>query len=273
MASALLLPLLLPSAAFLAQPRVRQLGHLCSTPLSIARAPPRSQPSLSLADLRERESRGEIVAGVGEGRELPSLSGINTLPLPLQAAVVIAIALAIGGLTALLYGPVFDAVRGSWVWSLSRPTWPILGAIYLAAGVAHFTEAEGFENITPPNGTWGFWYTPFSPRFNVYWTGVVEIFGGAWMMLGFGAQLLGVSLPAALGPVVSDAALTLFLLTIVVTPANIFAMSHNAKFPLDIETPVVGHVVRLLFQPVLLAMLLEMAQPTLLDAKVNLGLM
>ena len=86
-------------------------------------------------------------------------------------------------------------------------------------------------------------------------------------------KLLGLPLPAELGPVLSDAALTLFLLTALVTPANLYALSHNAKFPLDVETPVVGHAIRLSFQPVLLAMFWEMAQPTLLDAKFNLGLL
>ena len=200
-------------------------------------------------------TRGDVVRGVGPGRELPAPSGINTLPQPLQAAIVIAILAGIGALTAALAGPAFDAVRGTPLWNLSRPTWPILGFIYLAAGIAHFTEADGFENITPPNGTWGIWYTPFSPRANVLWTGVVEIFGGAWMLLGGGVALAGVTLPPAFGPVTSDAALTLFLLTALVTPANIYALTHGANFPLDLETPPTAHAVRLGFQAVLLAML------------------
>ena len=120
----------------------------------------------------------ELVRGIGAGRELPSPSGLNTLTKPLQAGVVLGISVAIAALALAIAGPGFAAVRGSDLWNLSRPTWPALGLIYLAAGVAHFTEAEGFENITPPNGTWGLWWTPFSPRVNVYWTGVVEIFGG-----------------------------------------------------------------------------------------------
>ena len=98
---------------------------------------------------------GDIVRGVGAGRELPAPSGINTLPEPAQAAIVVAILAAVGIGGWLVYGS-FDALRGSFLWNLSRPTWPILGVIYLAAGIAHFTEKEGFENITPPNGTWGF---------------------------------------------------------------------------------------------------------------------
>ena len=57
----------------------------------------------------------EIVPGVGEGRELPSPSGINTYPLPLQAATVLGISAAIGLLFALIDGPLFDAARGSFL--------------------------------------------------------------------------------------------------------------------------------------------------------------
>ena len=216
---------------------------------------------------------GEIQRGIGAGRDLPAPSGINAMPLVQQTLIVLGVFAAVGAGTALLAGPLFGAAKGSFLWNLSRPTWPILGIIYLAAGVAHFTEAEGFENITPPNGTWGWWFTPFSPRFNVYWTGVVEIFGGSWMLFGALAPLAGFTLPAALGPVVSDAALTLFLLTASVTPANVYALTHGANFPLNLETPVKAHAIRLAFQPLLLAMMWEMAQPTLLDAQVNLGLL
>jgi uncharacterized membrane protein len=216
---------------------------------------------------------GEITAGIGPGRDLPSASGINTLAQPLQAGIVFGILAAVGAGSIAIHGPVFDAIRGSGLWELSRPSWPVLGVIYLAIGITHFTLTDEYENFTPPNGTWGLWWTPFSPRFNVLWTGAVECFGGAWMLFGFGSDLAGVELPAAFGPVVSDSALTLFLLTALVTPANIYALTHGANFPLDVETPPMAHVVRLAFQSLLLAMLLEMAQPTLLDAKVNLGLL
>ena len=112
----------------------------------------------------------ELVRGIGDGRDLPAPSGINTQPTPVQAAIVLGIFAAIGVGTVFLHGPVFDLVRGTDLWNLSRPTWPILGLIYLAAGIAHFTELEGFTNITPPNGTWGFYYTPFSPKANVLWS-------------------------------------------------------------------------------------------------------
>ena len=81
------------------------------------------------------------------------------------------------------------------------------------------------------------------------------------------------TLPVALGPVVSDGALTLWLLTWAVTPANVYALTHGANFPLDLETPPKAHAIRLAFQSVLLAMLWEMAQPTIIDAQNNLGLL
>ena len=48
---------------------------------------------------------------------------------------------------------------------------------------------------------------------------------------------------------------------------------HSGNFPLDLETPPNAHAVRLAFQSVLLALLWEMSQPTIIDAKYNLGLM
>merc|ERR1711865_1032032 len=105
------------------------------------------------------------------------------------------------------------------------------------------------------------------------WTGVVEIFGGAWMLFGAAAGAAGVALPGALGPVVSDGALTLYLLTWIVTPANIYALTHGANFPLDLETPPKAHAIRLAFQAVLLAMFWELSQTTILDFKSNMGLM
>uniref|UniRef100_A0A7S4FCT8 Uncharacterized protein n=1 Tax=Chrysotila carterae TaxID=13221 RepID=A0A7S4FCT8_CHRCT len=204
-----------------------------------------------------------LTRGIGEGRELPAPSGINTQPKAVQAGIVIAILAAIAGGTFVIAGPFFDALRGSGAWNFSRPTWPLIGVIYLVAGVAHFTELEGFENITPPNGTWGFWYTPFSPKFNVIWTGVVEVLAGAALLLGWLLPLAGVALPPPLSSVVSDAALALMLLTAVVTPANIYALTHGANFPLEVETPPVAHAVRLAFQSLLLAMFYEMARPTI----------
>ena len=104
-----LLLLLAPSAAALvATPLHHRVRLAAASPCGAARSP---APVL------------ELVRGVGEGRDLPSPSGINTYPLPLQAATVLGIAAAIAAFAALIAGPGFDAVRGSGLWNLSRPTW------------------------------------------------------------------------------------------------------------------------------------------------------
>ena len=74
-------------------------------------------------------------------------------------------------------------------------SWPILGAFYMAAGIAHFTAQQSFEAIYPPQGTWGFWALPGSATFHVAWTGVAELAGGFGLCVG--ATLLG--LAGALG--------------------------------------------------------------------------
>ena len=83
----------------------------------------------------------ELTPGVGEGRNLPSPSGINTYPLPLQAATVVGITAGIALLAACIAGPGFDAVRGSGLWNLSRPTWPLLPSSSL--------PPPGLENVRP----------------------------------------------------------------------------------------------------------------------------
>merc|ERR1712060_83797 len=49
--------------------------------------------------------KAEQKSGVGAGRDLPSPSGINQLPLPLQAATVLAISMSIGLFATALAGP------------------------------------------------------------------------------------------------------------------------------------------------------------------------
>ena len=239
------------------------LAHLCvlRAPLSIPLRP--NHANLARAPTPFMDARNQKLP--------PAPSRINTLSTPAQALAVTAIASTVALLAAFIYDS-FDLIRGTSLWNLSRPTWPLLGIVYLAAGIAHFTMEEGFTNITPPNGTWGIFFTPFSPRFNVLWTGVVEVFGATWLLIGALSQLFQIPLPPEMGPALSDGALTLFLITVLVTPANLYALTHGAELVEGMQTPPTAHAIRLAFQSLLLAMFWEMAQPTILDAKVNLGL-
>jgi uncharacterized membrane protein len=111
---------------------------------------------------------------------------------------------------------------------------------------------------TPPQGAWGLWYLPGSDRFHVNWTGVAEVAGG-------------VGLLASSVPPVADAlpwlrpasALGLFALTAIVTPANVFMLTHNAPGPGPPGSviPLQGHAVRLTLQALVLTTFWGMAFP------------
>lgn len=207
---------------------------------------------------------GASAAGLAPPGVAPS--GVNALPEGEQAAVFLAIFAGLAALSALLSGPLLGALRsalpqgwyGNW-----QKTWGIIGAFYIAAGVAHFTAAEPFEAIYPPTGTWGLWYLPGSAQFHVAWTGVAEILGGSGLFLGslaLGiAGALGQEPPRLLRMLPAAAALGLYVLTWCVTPANVYMYTHGAIMtgltPGDQAIPVEIHAVRGAVQVVLLAFL------------------
>lgn len=215
------------------------------------------------------------IAGIGpEGCALPSPSGINTLSEPIQASVVLAIFAALG-LSTVGFTSFLDTITMNYEWVQSwRYSWPLLGVIYAAAGVTHFTLSKDYENTFPTKGAWGVWYLPGSPQFHVQWTGIAEILGGVGLLIGGAydvfmpvwAECPNVITSAGIG---SDAAAGLLLLTVVVSPANIFMYTHGAKLPMDgPEVPVVGHAIRGIFQVVLFGLLYEMGKGSF-DAVLN----
>mmetsp|Transcript_21165 Transcript_21165/g.46671 ORF Transcript_21165/g.46671 Transcript_21165/m.46671 type:complete len:293 (-) Transcript_21165:225-1103(-) len=193
----------------------------------------------------------------------PAPSGINTLPESEQTAVFLAcFAVLASGTWGLL--AFFSWLRGAlpegWFDGWQK-TWPLVGAVFMAAGVAHFTAAEAFESIYPPPGTWGFWFLPGSAEFHVAWTGVAEILGGTGLFVGALvialSDALGKETPQLLRQLHALSALGLFVLTLIVSPANIYMYTHGAQMvgltPGDAPIPVEFHYVRAAFQVFLLA--------------------
>lgn len=198
-----------------------------------------------------------IIPGVGiDGCKIESPSKINTLSEPLQALIFGLVSLGLyGGTVGLLQvislaEQILPGLMSSW-----ESSWFILGFFFILAGAAHFTVKKDFVNIYPARGSWGFWYLPGSPEFHVEWTGVAELLGGFWLLLGGIGNLGLFTLPSILGNVMQDGATALLYLTIVVTPANIYMLTHGAKLPIEgPQVPINFHIIRLAIQCLLFSM-------------------
>lgn len=223
-----------------------------------------------------------VIAGVGDdGCALPSPSGVNMLPGSKQIGIFLAIYAGLGVGTYLLSSFLEGAtLQYEWIQSW-KYTWPLLGAIYALAGVTHFTLEEEYINIYPSKGAWGgLWVLPGSAKFHVQWTGIAEVLGGIGLLIGgfydafapVYTQFPNVLTPAGIG---SDSAAALFLLTLAVTPANIYMFTHGAKLPKETpdgepgpEVPISGHAIRGALQIILLSLLYQMGEGTF-DSLVN----
>jgi uncharacterized membrane protein len=219
-------------------------------------------------------SSNEISPGIGEaGCQLRSPSGVNTMKDTTQAAVFIGILLALG-LCTTLFNALLSSLTVNYEWLQSfRYSWPIvLGLVYMAAGVTHFTVADQYKNIYPYQGAWGgLWKIPGSADFHVAWTGVAELVGGLGLLVGGLIDWLAVPVYNISAPTIftsagleSDCAAALYLLTWTVTPANIFMFTHGAKLPMEVEgeIPILFHVVRFMMQVILLGFLYQLGEGT-----------
>ena len=224
---------------------------------------PSSRPSIAgTSDDEDDKTKKKtvLVQGVGpEGCQLPSPSGINMWSTPTQMLFVIAYFLALA----------FGTVIGRGIFKHcgipeSSKLATGLGFFYVLVGISHFLIPEDFENVVPTKGSWGIWYIPGSRSLHVAWTSVVEILGGMGLLLGSwsinmasGVQLLVTT------SIVSDCAFLLFYLTVGMTPANLFMLTHGARLPKDSDpVPMSFHAVRLLLQAWLLAALYRLGEDT-----------
>uniref|UniRef100_A0A7S2ZC98 Uncharacterized protein n=1 Tax=Rhodosorus marinus TaxID=101924 RepID=A0A7S2ZC98_9RHOD len=179
---------------------------------------------------------------------------ISTLSKPIQAAVTLLIYAGIALATValnILVAPKIRSIRVLRI--LSRA----LGLFFAAVGVQHFTLLQEISSMVPEKGAWGYWYLPGSAEFHTKWTGMAEVLGGLGVLLGDLPFL-----PLWVGPY---AAAGLFLLVIVVTPSNMYMVTHGVLGPVKVwlgEDTVLRpnhHVIRMLLQAVLLSTLCSMA--------------
>mmetsp|Transcript_13381 Transcript_13381/g.44077 ORF Transcript_13381/g.44077 Transcript_13381/m.44077 type:complete len:242 (-) Transcript_13381:58-783(-) len=198
-----------------------------------------------------------------QGPSTPGYRGayVSSLSLPMQTATVAGIGVSLLAATWSSCGVFIEPVNvlaPEWLKSFSAGS---IGAVYVLAGVSHFVADDGYVSMVPHDGAWGFWSLPGSPEFHVRWTGVAEIAGGAGMLAG----AINVA-PAWLGPTAAEA---LALLTIAVSPANVYMATHNAPgpgppVPEGEEPPLVpasGHAARFVLQVALLTALWACAHP------------
>ena len=175
----------------------------------------------------------------------------------IQRLGVIAIAVALAGGTSACVS-VFHTLRdilpdGSFDTAKDIALPIPLGLLFTFVGITHFVYRDDYAAIVPPRGTWGgLWNIPAPganslglsyQQYHALWTGVAEVGGGLLLILA-GLDQLPMPIPAFL----------LFLLTVAVTPANIYMFTHDA--PLSFAPPVPypsGHIVRGILQCVLLS--------------------
>jgi len=148
----------------------------------------------------------------------------------------------------------------------------LLGLFYATAGIGHFVNAQGFRDIYPPLGTWGIWYLPGSASFHVAWTGLVELLGGTGLLVAAYLNANGIleeeeeeTTTAFLPPqlVQPASASLLFLLTILVTPANIYMFTHGASMGNGGDLGLNYHLIRFGIQILLLSFLLVLTKDSL----------
>ena len=146
----------------------------------------------------------------------------------------------------------------------------LLGILYTTAGIGHFTNSVAFCSIYPPVGTWGIWYLFGSVDFHVAWTGVVEILGGSGLLVGSVRSLWNMEDDddgLVLKLMKPASAVMLFILTVLVTPANIYMYTHGAVMGVDMPPLDVSfHYIRFVIQVLLLSTLFVLAKDGLFFA-------
>ena len=115
----------------------------------------------------------------------------------------------------------------------------IVFLFFMLGGISHFTSTEFFVAIVPP-------YVPFQLA-AVYVSGVFEILGALGLLLPRTRRMAGIGL---------------FVLTLAVSPANVYMWMEPELFPDSTPT---YHLVRLIVQLSLLACIWWSTKPSPVD--------
>eukprot|EP00798_Chlamydomonas_sp_ICE-L_P005372 gene5372-5591_t len=245
-------------------------GHDIVMPVSAAQAMPEPQQTAVFAATFAALCLGST--------ECTIVGTAQATPGPQQTAVFAAAFAALGlGTAAAVFAATFTALGLGTALSLSAlapffysqaPTGgAVCGAIFALSGVLHLLPAghEAFCSMYPKQGAWGLWYLPGSASFHVNWT--AEILGGA--------ALVASKVPAvadAFPSLEPTAAWGMFLLTLAVTPANLYMATHNAPGPgpKGEVIPPAGHAFRFIMQVFLLSIFCP-ALASMMLSKVTTG--
>ena len=171
------------------------------------------------------------------------------------AAILVGLGIGTNGLLTI-YNSLEQILPGAWYDPFYSVLPFILSSAFIAAGIAHFVIDDTFTAFVPPKGTWGnLWNVPAPgakqlgwtyEEYHCYWTGVAEIGGGLLLIL-TKLQVIDFIPP-------NIPAFLLFLLTIAVTPANIYMFTHDPDIPRIPPLPYPwGHAARGALQCALLA--------------------
>jgi uncharacterized membrane protein len=138
----------------------------------------------------------------------------------------------------------------------------ILSSAFIAAGISHFVLEDTFTSFVPPKGAWGGLFiipAPFSKQLNLtykqyhsFWTGIAEIIVGTSLIVTTSGVLGGENHYYNLNnPTIPS--LFMYILTLIVTPANIYMYTHNPVVPRIPPLPYpYGHIGRGILQMALL---------------------